>query len=262
MWHALILEYAEAHSSGHLTWEACGFCRECHQDVTKLVWKHSRHGGVAHGLELSPANRALLRWLAKRANATDVMQVHDYAATNTTGVVAFQSRHSRLIGSETNHLCDTKWSHTGLSRCDGDSEAALAISLDDFALLHGLNTIYQLSIDVEGWEPLVLEGAKGLIHSRRIELIEFEYSGHGYWTHPSLSERRTLNHTLDWLYRAHFDCFYQTLGGLIAASGYCWKPEMEIQRWSNLVCAHSPKHKRRLWGLTLAELQKRRGPKG
>lgn len=53
-------------------------------------------------------------------------------------------------------------------------------TLDWFAETRGINRISLLKIDVEGFEPEVLRGARGLLSARAIDLILFEYSPRFY----------------------------------------------------------------------------------
>jgi FkbM family methyltransferase len=53
-------------------------------------------------------------------------------------------------------------------------------TLDWFAETRGINRVNLLKIDVEGFEPDVLRGARGLLSARTIDLILFEYSPRFY----------------------------------------------------------------------------------
>jgi FkbM family methyltransferase len=53
-------------------------------------------------------------------------------------------------------------------------------TLDRFAQARGINQVSLLKIDVEGFEPEVLRGARGLLTARAIDLILFEYSPRFY----------------------------------------------------------------------------------
>jgi hypothetical protein len=53
-------------------------------------------------------------------------------------------------------------------------------TLDRFAATRGIDRVSLLKIDVEGFEPEVLRGAKGLLRAGAIDLVLFEYSPRFY----------------------------------------------------------------------------------
>ena len=135
-----------------------------------------RRGTHVHLLELAPANRALLRSLGRRFGLSDVVTVHDLAASNESHV-ARAPRHI-MAGFEVESLCggSTK------GNCDPRlAESVRTTTIDDFATSFELRRVYHLKIDVEGWDALVVEGSRQLLSARRVHLLEFEYSGHGMW---------------------------------------------------------------------------------
>ena len=87
-----------------------------------------------------------------------------------------------------------------------------------------------LSIDTEGHDALVLQGAMQGIQKRRFRVIEFEYHGIGLWRNTS------LNDTLIALKRHKYSCYWQGNNGILSrARTSC---NYEFKKWSNLVCAH------------------------
>ena len=117
--------------------------------------------------------------------------------------------------------------------------AVPATTLDAMAAHEGLGRIGWLSVDAEGWDPLILEGAAGLLAARRVELLEFEYHSKGLWA-GSLppSERRDLRVALQRLDGYGYACFWQgDRGGLAEAGGARWCDAYEWRGHSNLVCA-------------------------
>ena len=109
-----------------------------------------------------------------------------------------------------------------------------------------------LTIDAEGADPLILEGARDLLRRQRVRVLEFEY--HGLWPHD-----RTLRATLAFLEGHLYRCYWQGAFGSApgdraapAGSGHLpalaragarddvWCGAFGVKMWSNLVCAHEP----------------------
>ena len=243
MWKKRILQYAAHISSGHLHSVSCGVCHDCHEPPPR---QHGRTGGQTHALELDSSNRRLLRHLIESFGMDASVRVHDLAASNSTGVVATAPllnprTNKSLVGYEGHAIC------TASSCRHRQLEYTRATTLDEFASAHRLRHLYQLSIDAEGWDAVILEGARGLLRSRAISLVEFEFSARkGFWSAAAGADQRTLEHTLLWLGSFGYSCFWIVPDGLARASPPCWQPAFEQTRWSNLLCAHEPKILRRL----------------
>jgi hypothetical protein len=99
-----------------------------------------------------------------------------------------------------------------------------------------------LSVDTEGQDALVLEGARTLLASRRVTVLEFEFIGRGFWRldHP---EQRRRKHVLEALEGFGYRCFWQgeqhAAGGRLAhANGRYWCDAFQFRARSNLVCSH------------------------
>ena len=114
-------------------------------------------------------------------------------------------------------------------------------TLDAFTTTHlGPNVgIDLLSIDCEGQDPLVLEGAHGLLSRRAIAVLEFEYIWRGYWRHDKGVDQRHLGKVLASLEKSGYRCFWQGESGRLArASGAYWCDTFGFRLRSNLVCSH------------------------
>lgn len=235
-WHKAILRYADLHKTKYLKQFGCGFCRDCR---APLPMPHSRTGGITHALELTSNNRQLLRTVAADAGlGPPLIRVHNYAASNVSGsmvyVPTFTGGETRSIRSATDRMC---------VRTSACTEHVTVITIDDFLREQRLSSIYHLAIDTEGYDALVLEGARETLGARRVAIVEFEVSKAGYWTQQSRSplygERRLLGTAVRRLETAGYSCFWQTSAGLVPLSGPCWLPSFEkIRTWSNVVCAH------------------------
>ena len=212
---------------------ACGMCKACHVLPPR---QHSRSGGTAHLLELTKNNRALLRDALNASGLADLATVHDLGASNESAVVTIKTRSTGVEDASVPR--DTRPDSTGALRLRGSEDVRLT-SMDAFFDEHGLNesSVYHVSIDTEGHDALVLEGMRRSLREKRVAIVEFEYSGKGFWRDDA--DGRSLGATLAWLRdEAGYTCWWQTRHDLIAASPPCWNPEMETRRWANIVCVH------------------------
>jgi len=60
----------------------------------------------------------------------------------------------------------------------GDSQTVETVTLDEYARSNSIQEIHFLKVDVEGAEPLVLDGADSLLKERRIAVVQFEVGEH------------------------------------------------------------------------------------
>ena len=87
-----------------------------------------------------------------------------------------------------------------------------------------------LSIDTEGHDALVLQGATTGISRHAFRVIEFEYHGVGAWAKTS------LNATVSTLMKHNYRCYWQGNKGVLKR--FRTSCNYEFKKWSNLVCAH------------------------
>jgi FkbM family methyltransferase len=212
---------------------ACGNCDDCKRPVPPA---HNRRGGFVHAIEMAAANHALLSAVVASQGLSNIVRVHHLAASNASKrVLTARAK----VGDERTGLHDASDKYCKHHTCD---QKLRAVSLDDFFSEQRLVAAYQVSIDTEGHDALVLEGMRGILAARRVAIVEFEVSDKGYWTPyrrmPLYAERRWVNGTVGWLADAGYSCFWQTAEGLIPASGGCWRRQFELRKWSNMVCAH------------------------
>ena len=206
---------------------ACGMCKPCLMGPPK---RHSRRGGTAHLLELTGNNRRLLRDVLNASGLAERATVHDAGASNASAEVTIKAR---AAGVE-----DGAVAFGAEISAHRATEVVRLTTLDAFlsATFGDTREIYHVSIDTEGHDALVLEGARRALRAKRVTLLEFEYSGRGYWA--AGADGRTLGATLGWLAEDGYACWWQTRHDLVAASPPCWTPAMESRKWSNLVCTH------------------------
>lgn len=89
-----------------------------------------------------------------------------------------------------------------------------------------------LMIDVEGFEPLVFQGARKLLRRREARIIIFEYHNVCPW--PIYLLKTTLWHIERWEYACYFMSKHRRLWRI---SG-CWDPIYEHHQWSNVLCVY------------------------
>ena len=86
-----------------------------------------------------------------------------------------------------------------------------------------------LSLDVEGQDPLVLDGGMETVKNAR--LVEFEYHFRGAWAEETLKGRTEQFEGMG------FDCYLQGAhGSLWRLTGGCFDEAFEVKRWANVVC--------------------------
>jgi len=170
----------------------------------------------------------------------DLISIHDLAGSNVTQRMAMPGRllpsaSKSRYGFEISALC-----RAGERGC---TEPIEAIALDDlFGRIAGAGPIYQVVIDTEGWDGLVLEGMRASLIARRVAIFSFEYTYKGFWASKDRSSCRSLSALLTWVGDAGYECFWQTKRHLVPASGACLSPASHGEvGWSNLLCAHEPR---------------------
>mmetsp|Transcript_69118 Transcript_69118/g.114907 ORF Transcript_69118/g.114907 Transcript_69118/m.114907 type:complete len:336 (-) Transcript_69118:180-1187(-) len=222
IWHDEIRKYARAQHSGHLAWNSCGSCFDCRAREPKAVGIPSQ----AHALELAPSNRALLRYLVNATNLTENVHVHDLAASNASLHMAFPHT-AQLIGYEGN----TVSSNSMAVRL----RPVNATSIDNFMESERLFEVYQLTIDTEGHDAKVLEGAHEALRQRKITVLQFEFGGK--WPRTE-----TLAKTVESLGAFGYECFLLARFSPIPISGVCWLDGFGTYSWRNVLCAYKDQH--------------------
>ena len=246
-WHRHVVRFAnDRNESELLATRPCGECnphcifcegRKCCRHVrgerggclaNPMRHLHPRRvpGATAHMLELQASNRELLRYVVNATGAAGHMLVHDVGASNESRVVVIKTR---AAGAENGALSSLS---TGGGRT---TETVQILPLDVFFEAQGIRNVYHVSVDTEGYDPLVLRGMHETLQQRRVTLLEFEYSGKGHWASGT---EHTLERTLQWLGGMGYFCYWQAPRDLIPASSPCWLPSFERRKWSNLVCTH------------------------
>jgi hypothetical protein len=88
-----------------------------------------------------------------------------------------------------------------------------------------------LMIDTEGYDYLVVQGARQLLQSRNVRILIFEYHQSGVWRSYQLEDLKNQ------LFSYGYDCYYQGQGRLWKLTGkHCWSGKYEFHNWSNVMC--------------------------
>ena len=100
--------------------------------------------------------------------------------------------------------------------------------LDDHVRQEAVPYVDVLSIDTEGNDPLVLQGARRTL-ADKVRYVEFEYHRVGAWATTKLS---SVIQDLDEL---GFVCYWIGVGKLWRITG-CFHPSYDVPQWSNIGC--------------------------
>jgi len=210
----------------------CGVCGACSAQPPRR--SESPHGVRLYAIDLLGSNAKLVRHLLA-VHGMNGTVIHA-AAGNQTGT-AWTATFKGRTGNE--------GASAKLQEQRGNTVPIPMVTVDSFSAARELQEIDLLSIDVEGWDALVIEGAETLLRERRIHMLEFEYSNQGKWSvclgcNPgTLLQRRSLRSTLRLLWRYGFTCLWQGDHGLLApANGPAWCGAFDFRLRSNLICTH------------------------
>lgn len=243
-----LVEYVQRYSTSNLTkgrWkyllehEASPPCsHQCGSQCANALRRRERlpkMKGIAlslHAFEAMPANVKMLRQLVAATGLSAT--VHGVAVGNLSSaslmVPVLQS------GSEK--------AAVSLAEPAGGYKVPMqrvpATSIDAFLDAQRIERAQLVSIDVEGFDGLVLQGMARALAARRVDVLEFEYSTK--WQRVAGPDG--LRHATDRLLAAGYPCFWQdNRGELSEASGRCWRERSARfapgkPPFRNLVCSH------------------------
>lgn len=232
---------------------ACGVCKACkakdHGSTTSAaVASRKQHQAAARrvggrvvrvfALEMLPANVEILRHQFETFRIPG--EVIHAAVTQHSSHALVRSA-SEDVGKEDISIRARSSSASSSSSAAAASQQINTTTIDALASRRAIRHIDLLSIDVEGWDALVIEGARGLLKSKRVSVLEFEYHGVGMWS-AHRRGHRNLKTTVATLYGYGYRCFWQASsahnGTLIPMNGPGeWCDGYEFRSWSNVVCA-------------------------
>lgn len=201
----------------------CGVCGACKNPVPTVRTNKTRKLR-AYAAELITANVNILQWLYKHFKVNG--QILHVAVTNVSGYV-HEPRNARP---------GTEWHSIST-----EGRRVRSVTVDDLLRETRLDEgpIDLLTIDAEGFDPLIIDGATKMLASKRARVLEFEYHRVGMW-----KAERALQTTLGQLYASGYRCYWEgndeVKGALAPAGGSDWCDEFEFRNMSNVLCASEP----------------------
>ena len=205
-WHKSLVQYARPNGTvryGYLDRDACGACQDCR---SRPPQGHSRSGGSVHLLEMLPSTRAILRHVISELSLGDIVSVYDSAASNETKIVPAPDALWLNYGGTEYASLQTSGAARRQRRSDPKRTLALT-TVDDLMASRGLTTLYQVVVDTEGWDALVLEGMASALQHKRIEFVQFEHNVKKEYWRPLHREHRSLSTVVARLYTMGYTCF-------------------------------------------------------
>ena len=195
---------------------ACGVCGACKARVPR-----SKH--PVKSIRVIAVELLLVNYIALSSN---------FQAFNVPGIALNAAGGSQMGFAAAPREARLGVENMGIAKASSDTIDVPMVSVDGLiSMFHWNSTIDLLSIDTEGNDALVLEGARKGLKARQIRIVEFEYHKMGEW------RNRRLNDTVTELMTFGYTCFWQ---GNRKFSQYEIHCSNEFHAWSNLVCAYEP----------------------
>lgn len=206
----------------------CGVCNDClgKYDPAPSGSEPTKYPVTVHSFEPSSTSFERLISLRDKSFPKDDRllhwELHNKAVSDKSGIVSF----SAACSSE---LCSIQ--------SGGGGDSVQATSVDDFvASLPGSSSrsfmIDILKIDTEGFDPAVLQGARGLLAAKGAAVVYFEYNIWNLWKTTALKDVVAELETFDYV------CYFEGRPTYTRITG-CWADAFEFKGWSNVVCTTS-----------------------
>jgi len=187
-------------------------------------------------IEAMPANVKLL-------NKVSAAVLQDYsitsftvinaAASNSSGTTSFPN-YEEAPGAE-----DIGMNNNGTGHSTRKLVDVKMVTVDELMEQHGLTSLDVLTIDTEGADPSVIQGASKVLSGGHVRYLVFEVHqdlGGTAWSTTSLLSQIEL---LDGM---NFDCYWATNDGHLSRLTGCWDELQEAKhhpvRWSNVACVN------------------------
>lgn len=244
-WHKKLKQYGNR-NTGRLVRSIRSNSCPCGKCDRRQVRTHTRKGGKAHVLELHAGKRALMRSVLNVAGYTKNVRVHPLAASNFSGAL-WPEGEARNVAE----MAELRFDN-GTKKCEGEScderekasaEQVRSITIDDFLARERIGIVFSVTIDVDGFDPLILEGMRRSLEYKAVAVVDFGISRGGFWTtHEKgkrFGDRRELGAVVEKMAGFGYTCFWRNQRDLLPISGECWRKGYErIRKQSRIVCAH------------------------
>uniref|UniRef100_A0A383W2E1 Methyltransferase FkbM domain-containing protein n=1 Tax=Tetradesmus obliquus TaxID=3088 RepID=A0A383W2E1_TETOB len=221
--------------------DVCGACKDCKESVLKES-SYQRHAArplaqgrklQVHCFEPSASNYYVLTKIHERFFGSDnkttngnELQLHRIAMSNYSGTADFPS--------DCDELCQLPMNKG--SAAASSANAVPVTTVDAMMEQLGLQQLFLLKIDTEGFDVLVLQGARKALAAHKIDIVLFEYHGIGLWGKTPAFTLKAVTADMEML---GYICYLE--GKLLTRLTGCWNDAFEFKAWSNVVCVASTK---------------------
>ncbi|WIA15679.1 hypothetical protein OEZ85_002305 [Tetradesmus obliquus] len=221
--------------------DVCGACKDCKESFLKdsSYKRPAAHPLVqgrklqVHCFEPSASNYYVLTKMHERFfgsyNKTtngNELQLHRIAMSNYSGTADFPS--------DCDELCQLPMNKG--SAAASSANAVPVTTVDAMMEQLGLQQLFLLKIDTEGFDVLVLQGARKALAAHKIDMVLFEYHGIGLWGKTPAFTLKAVTEDMEML---GYICYLE--GKLLTRLTGCWNDAFEFKAWSNVVCVASTK---------------------
>lgn len=213
--------------------DSCGKCNDCNAEFKQARIRPLRSNITLIGVDLNPVNVKLVETalgLINNSSSYNMQKVNSVillaGVSNTNTVISIDC--GQDIGNE---ICMLKGARRRLQTNRRSLMEVPIMTIDKL-----LNTVLpkpmveMLIIDIEGHDPLVLEGSRSLLKEGSIKIVTFEYHGIGKWKNLEL---KTVVNEMDTF---GYECYFMGQNRLWRITGTCWHSLYEFHEWSNVLC--------------------------
>lgn len=184
-------------------------------------------------VEPMPENIKLINTVKAQVSSAGGLEVVHAAVSNVTGTARFPVGG---MGQENLGLS----SAVAPTERRGEDVQVEVTTVDKLVEDRNLDHVDVLTIDTEGHDPAVLQGARKTLREKGVGLLVFE-------VHQDIKgtpwSKTTLHSVVEELASLNFDCYWARNDGHLKLLTGCWTAEREAKvspiGWSNVACARS-----------------------